>query len=376
MSEGIVQPLLVREGLCHILYALDIGQSIDLKECDHRITALKQRARVKHKRRAPQKYYEYESPPLRITQEAASIELGSRRTQPNIDLVIHEFGAVTVLFSVAVEGPFAELRDLSDRLYDNAALKDASRRCVEQLLDDIRPAINKPALADVVEDYAIYEIKAWTAAAPPAELCGRYATPIAQVLRSETALLSTQEVDDALSARLSFGPEDLAIVDWNAAILFDSDAEDVRTVLELANAELLEMRFLDEQLDEAMEQAYQALVMQRKRRTWRIVRGASGDLQRIAALQVDSALLFEGTNNAIKLLGDQYLARVYRLASQRFHLTEWDTNIIRKLHTLESIYEKMTDRASNLRMETLEWIIILLIAVSIALPIVFEVAKP
>jgi hypothetical protein len=85
-------------------------------------------------------------------------------------------------------------------------------------------------------------------------------------------------------------------------------------------------------------------------------------------MQVDSAVLFEGVNNALKLLGDQYLARVYRLVSQRFHLTEWDAGILRKLQTLESIYEKMSDQAVNWRMEILEWIIIVLIAVSIALP--------
>ena len=71
---------------------------------------------------------------------------------------------------------------------------------------------------------------------------------------------------------------------------------------------------------------------------------------------------------------DQYLARVYRLASQRFHLAEWDTSILRKLHTLESIYTKIADRATNRRMETLEWIIIVLIAFSILLP--FLISMP
>ena len=44
-------------------------------------------------------------------------------------------------------------------------------------------------------------------------------------------------------------------------------------------------------------------------------------LSRLATLQTDSALLFEGVNNALKLVGDQYLARVYRAVSQRFHLS-------------------------------------------------------
>jgi uncharacterized Rmd1/YagE family protein len=66
-------------------------------------------------------------------------------------------------------------------------------------------------------------------------------------------------------------------------------------------------------------------------------------------------------------LGDQYLARLYRLVSTRFHLQEWDASIIRKLQTLESIYEKIADQAANRRMEVLEWVIIILIAVSIGL---------
>jgi uncharacterized Rmd1/YagE family protein len=66
-------------------------------------------------------------------------------------------------------------------------------------------------------------------------------------------------------------------------------------------------------------------------------------------------------------LGDQYLARAYRLTSRRFHLDDWDSSILRKLQTLESIYEKISDQASTRRMELLEWVIILLIAFSIVL---------
>jgi uncharacterized Rmd1/YagE family protein len=81
-------------------------------------------------------------------------------------------------------------------------------------------------------------------------------------------------------------------------------------------------------------------------------------------------------NNALKLLGDQYLARVYRLASQRFHLSEWDASILRKLQTLESIYEKVSDQAASYRMEILEWIIILLIAFEIVWPFIAKSVEP
>ena len=94
----------------------------------------------------------------------------------------------------------------------------------------------------------------------------------------------------------------------------------------------------------------------------------AGDLWRIAELQVDSAVLYEGVNNALKLLGDQYLARVHRLIAQRFHLPDWDASIRRKIQTVESIYQKISDRQSARRMEVLEWIIILLTVILILMP--------
>ncbi|MEK9142560.1 MAG: hypothetical protein AAB308_16005 [Nitrospirota bacterium] len=70
--------------------------------------------------------------------------------------------------------------------------------------------------------------------------------------------------------------------------------------------------------------------------------------------------------NSRSLLGDQCLTHVYRLVSQRFYLEAWNASILRKLQTLESIYGKMSNRAGTRRMEVLEWIIIMLITLSIA----------
>jgi hypothetical protein len=78
--------------------------------------------------------------------------------------------------------------------------------------------------------------------------------------------------------------------------------------------------------------------------------------------------MFEGVNNALKLFGDQYLARVYRLAAERLHLPNWDAAVLRKLATAESIHNKITGFRSAKRMEVLELVIVILIAVSIVLP--------
>ena len=106
-------------------------------------------------------------------------------------------------------------------------------------------------------------------------------------------------------------------------------------------------------------------------RSWtrlRLPGSARAELRAVAQLQVDAAILHERVNNALKLLGDQYLARVYRATSARFRLAEWNSGILRKLETIESIYSKVHDHATQIRMEILEWIIIALIALELVLP--------
>jgi hypothetical protein len=369
-------------GTCSVMFAYDAGFAIDLDAAERRITEATVREVIRHRRRAPA-HFDFRPAPLRVTQAAEPIPIGSTpwRTGASVECVLYDFGAVSVTYTVplgadgndgsaAGAGPrdLDGLLLLSNALYDNAALLADSRRRVERLVAALGPAIAKPEISDLVEDYVIYQIREL----PPGELAGggaarwfdRHGARVAQVLRSESEPLSAQEVAEALAARCSYTPADEAVIDWNAAVLLMDDAEEVKTVLEFANVELLEVRFLDDMLDRALERAYEAL--QRESRRGLLGWGSdTAGLERLARLQVDSAILFEGVNNALKLVGDQYLARLYRLAAHRLHLPEWDASILRKLETVESIYQKIHDRQSTRRMELLEWIIIVLIAISI-----------
>jgi hypothetical protein len=228
--------------------------------------------------------------------------------------------------------------------------------------------VSKPNISSFVEDYVIFRIDAFSESVTVEDLTTTYAQQVAQILRAEGRELSADEVIDAMSHRISFSKEDIAIIDWNAALIMDKEAEDTLAVLEFANVELLEMRFLDQRLDEALTLAYEGVA--KRSRRWFQFRSDPADLRAVSQWQVDSAILFEGVNNVLKLLGDQYLARLYRLAAQRFHLTEWDTAILRKLQTLEGIYQKLSDQIVTRRMEVLEWIIIILFVISIILPFI------
>lgn len=414
----------IDRGLCHVLFAFDVGFSIDLDGLEKRLVEATHRETIPHNPRAP-RVLEFTPPPLRVTGSATPIDVGPLRTGTTADALVYDFGAVSVSYTVPLAGPLEGLLALSEALYENRPLREDARRRVEALVAAAGGAIQRPHVPTLVEDYAIYQVEAWSTPAgdagessdggrrgiettdadarpsaespsplpspwkgegvdrspshdrrqsddrrgrsPLDELLAGHAPTLARLLRGETAPLSQQEIADALACRISYGPDDATIIDWNAALVFDRQAEDIRTVLEFANVELLEMRVLDAQLDKGLETAYEVVSRRRLGVLRAIGSSSAAELRRIARLQADSAMLFEGVNNNFKLIGEQYLARVYRLASQRFHLADWDTGILRKLATLESIYQKLTDQQSHRRSEVLEWIIIALIAFEIAM---------
>ncbi|MFH0953902.1 MAG: hypothetical protein V1873_06200 [Verrucomicrobiota bacterium] len=368
MSPTAPAPLVVKKGVCYALYAYDVGLSIDLEQCKRQIASWMQDAKIRQNRRAP-KYFDYRPAPQLITRDIIPCSIGSYKTTADVDMLLYDFGGISVSYEIPFNGSLDELRAISCELSESSVLLNDSRKRVEDLLRAIGGAVAKPRLADLTEDYVVFQIDEYDSPVHPQELHTHYSQEFAQILRAEPQTLSAQEVADALACRISFAEDDVALIDWNGALIFDREAEDVRAVLEFANMELLEMRYLDHQLDDSLDRSYEVIS---SAHWWqKIIPGKSGGtLRTVSRMQVDGAILFERVSNAPKLLGDQYLARVYRLASQRFHLAEWNASALRKLEAIESIYKQIQGRAASWRLEALEWIIIILILLELVVPVV------
>ena len=356
----------IKDGVAYVQFAYDIGLAIRLDAAEKSVSASTERAPIRHQRRAP-KYFEFQPYPLRVTQTSPVHPIGEWSTLATVETTVFDFGAVSVTYQIPLTGAFSSLARLSELLYDNAALLADSRRLVEELVATINPSVSRPNISSFYEDYVIFQIRSFDDHGAHARLLAEAPTLVAQVLRADEDLRSEQEVQDALSVQVSYGSDDLTLIDWVAAIIFAAAADDTRAVLEFATIQLLELRHLDHQLDLSLERYYDALTSSPTGPVSLFTK-ADDKLREIGQLQVESALLFENINNAIKLLGDQYLARLYREAARRYHLTSWDKSIQRKLKTLESIFDKMDSALSAARLEFLEWIVIILIGLELVMP--------
>ena len=383
----------IHQGSCWVFFAFDVGYSIDLDAAQKMVSNSPardeqdaQRDVISHRRREPS-YLQFHPAPLRINQSVDPVfcDLRGFQVAPRVEATLYDFGAISIAYSIPLDGgsaglPVEALIPLTESLANNEVLAADARERVRRLSQRFESGIKRPAIVDLVEDYTVYHVRQWSPETPAPVAVSRAAESVARLLLGEAGPLSPQAVEAALAAQLSYSPGDVAVIDWNAALLLDAQAEDALAVLEFANVELLEMRFIDDRLDSILDRSYVSLLRDSRKGIFSnglrtLLDPHKAERRRLAALQMESAVLFEGINNTLKLVGDQHLARLYALAARRLHLQDWDQSVLRKLHTVDGLYQKLADEQSARRMEVLEWIIIFLIAVSIVLPFIVKGAK-
>ncbi|MDX2194004.1 MAG: hypothetical protein NW201_11655 [Gemmatimonadales bacterium] len=363
MSDAPTPPRVVR-GACHACFAFEVGLSVDLAQAERRLAAEERRLVARAPRLRAQ--VAVQAGRVRLPVDPAGFTVAGIAASA-VEVLLWEFGAASVNVAFPLEGPLEAAVPLSAALVEAGPLAEAARQRLEDVVARLGDAVQKPAVAGPVEDYLVLHVEALDPPCDPARFLLEHGELAARLLRSEPGHLSADEIADALASRLSFGPADLALVDWNAALVLDPDGDDARQVLEFANVQLQQLRFLDVQLDQALERAWDALT---RPRGWSLLPSVDAGVAQVARLQAEQAWLFERITNALKLVGDQYLGRLHRLVAARLHMAEWDASIARKLETLDGIYQKLADRAAQRRAEVLEWIIIVLIAAEMVMSVV------
>jgi hypothetical protein len=207
------------------------------------------------------------------------------------------------------------------------------------------------------EEYSVYCISAYSG--DPEVYLGLYGDKIAAFLKNERIALDEEEVHATLSAYLKYGKDDITIVDWDGAFIFDStgDFESNIELFEIANLQLLKSRILDFDLDVRLEKTLRLVTTPRR---VPVIRSAEVRrvVKEIIEIRTQSILESEAVERNIKLIGDWYSAKLYTLISKKFHLDSWKAEIKEKLDTLEDVYTMATENFAVSYRATIEFIIL------------------
>lgn len=363
----------VADGEVLVYRLFDVADAVDLAAAEAAVAAPKSRLRLASAQSMTA--LEFPRPPLRLVLGPRELPLPSGARAAEVSARVYDYGVLSVLYRlpIAPGTPLSALVRLSEELLvaPTEALDAAARREAEEVSRALGAALERPHAWEGLESYHIFFVRRLEAPARAAELLR--AAPLPELVLGETSAvpLSAAERNDVLSHQFSYLEDDLAVVHWNAAFVLEpSGVEDIPDLLEFATAHLLELRYYDALLDRELHRIYDVIeaggapvanIFTRRYRR----------LQReVAALLLELSETVERLENAVKIVGDFYLARVYQSAVRRFRLPAWQETVLRKQRLVAEVNDLVGDAADTSRSELLEVAIIVLILFEIAAALV------
>jgi len=336
----------------------DVCEEIRLEPLRQILDARRAEPSFKH---ATPDYLRFEKPPVVERLEAITLT-GGEKLIPQVKY--YDYGVISVLFELAFEADWETLIQLASRWVPNYELERQAQQIIRGRMDRIAPALVRLYRDWLAEDYYIFTLSNVPGRPPASELLAQHGPQIAQILRGETAALARGETEEVLQASLSYYPNDVVVVGWNAALLYDTPAgaETSVQILEYANSQLLEFRYYDELLTRELATVYTSLKQREGLlRRWRM----RGEASRLNSVTIEVTELVERSDNAIKFVSDMFSARLYRLAAAKVGVPEYKNLVNEKLRTAGGLYRSLIDEFHQSRGFILEVMVVIILVIEL-----------
>jgi hypothetical protein len=356
-SPAIVQNKSL-QGSVLVLIQFDVCEEINLDALRDIFGARRQEASFKHP--APG-YVRFERAPVVEPVEPLILESGERL---DVQIKYYDYGVLSVVFELPFSGDWDTLVRLASRWVWDTDFTNFAQKIVKQKIERARPALVKLYDSWLHEDYFVFHVRDIAGNPSAAELLSTQGGRIAQIVRGENVALSDGEQQEIMQSRISYYPNDLAVISWNGAFLYDSaaGAETVIQLLEYANSQLLEFRHYDGLLTRELKSVYDFMdkgsgIWAR----WRTARRAS----RLHTVLLDVDELTERADNAIKFLSDMFSARLYKVAASKIGVTDYKNLVNQKVHTAEELYRFMVEQFHQGRAFVLELMVVIILIIDL-----------
>ena len=310
-------------------------------------------------------YLQFPAPPLVARLADGTID-GLAYT---VRVKFFDYGVISLRYSFPLSGAWNELEAAARRLRRNEQLLAHASATVARICDELADALDDQH-TPLIEDYLVIDIDRFEPRIEAERLLHDHSEALANILLGETSSLSAGEIEESLRTRFSYYDDDLTILQWDTAFVYDrpQSSDAIQDILEFANSQLLELRTYDAQLDRELDAIYASQPGQRPRSLFG--RREADLAANVRYLIVDILELLDRSSNALKVVGDAYYARIYRAAGVRLGLADWQRQIDSKLASIGDLYRFFIDQARGRRDQFLEVVVILLIAIEVVIGVI------
>jgi hypothetical protein len=321
----------------------------------------------------PPKAIAFGVPPVALDMGSLELQLPDGPLQATVTARLYDFGVVSIALRVAVTDlswtAFSQRLNAIDRAVGLAPATALWTQLMDRVRKGVGDALVRPIPSPLEEDYLVGVANAFSEPMTAEALIGRL--DLIPLLSGEQRPLSEGARRDLLRHRYSYYTDDMVVLTWDRAFLYEPRGDtDVIDVLEVANAQLLEMRYYDELLDAELPRMYD--LVEATRRRWALpgARRFADLARRLYTMVAEVTELTEKVDNALQVTEDVYLARIYAAALELFRVPTVSAAVDRKLSIIRDTYTALYDEAHSSRSEWLEIVILVLIFVEIVLAVV------
>ncbi len=353
--------------LFDVAYAIDLGRAEALWAAQARASS---RLRLTA---TPPKAMAFGVPPLAVALDPVTLDLDGEAVQAGVEARLYDFGAISIALRVPIAGVawsgFVNRLNQIERALAAGPQTGLWATLLDQVRRPLAPALVRAAASAIEEDYLVGLVQSFDQALSAAALQER--VDLVPLLSGETRALSDGARQDLLRQRFSWYTDDLVVLTWDRAFIYEPRGDsDVLDVLEVANAQLLEMRYYDELLDDELPRMYDLVASARRAASLLSSRRFAELARRLYTLVAEVTELTERVDNALQVTEDVYLARVYGAALDLFRVRSVSAAVDRKLAIIRDTYTALHDEGAARRAELLELLITLLIVIEVVLAVI------
>ena len=346
-----------------ILFLYDVADEIRLDGLRRILGAPPPKREPPFRQPAPE-YVRFVKPPVIEALPPVAVDSGTRIAAR---IAYYEYGIATIQLEIPFEGAWDEVVALAARWMNAPELESQAAAMVRERVAKAGEAIVKPYREVLSEDYCILHLRRAGDEAGRSlsarELFERCPDSIAQIIRGEVARFSESEREEILESRMSYYENDLLVVGWSAALVYDTPEGAAPTIqlLEYANTQLLEFRHYDAILTALLAEVYDSIERAGLLARWRMAR----DAERLSTIRLDIRELTERVDNSIKFLSDMFAARLYRMAAIKIGVPDYRTLVDQKLQSAAELYGFMMDRFYQGRAFALELMVVIILVIEL-----------
>jgi len=227
---------MILQGYFRILNFFDIAEAIELDKLRALLGPEAGPLTAAFRHRTPEYSQAQQAP---IVESVGSVTL---LTNDKLEARIkyYWFGVAAVELTAVFECDLDDVCARSFRWMNAPEVEEAAEKLLREHLDRFGPALVRPSPKWLDEDYLIIDVESAKHRdghlATAAELLDSYSDQIAKLVRGEVVSLSTAERDEIVRSALSYYPNDLVVVGWAAALVYDKP-EATPAVIEIREIE-------------------------------------------------------------------------------------------------------------------------------------------